>query len=66
MEILCVGVAESSFYTMLIGRFVFGIGAESSYVAQDSVIASWFNGQELGLAMGIAASAAGLVSKYSR
>eukprot|EP00741_Cyanophora_paradoxa_P004824 tig00000829_g4681.t1 len=42
-----------SYPLMLLGRFVFGTGAESLFVAQNSIIASWFaaHRSEMGLAM---------------
>jgi MFS family permease len=42
------------FAFMLIGRFIFGMGAESSYVVQDSMCVEWFRGRHLAKAMGFA------------
>ena len=39
-----------SFWMMVIGRFVFGLGAESLIVAASAAIAKWFKGKELSLA----------------
>jgi len=41
------------FAWMLFGRFVFGLGSESSYVAQDTMCVMWFKGRSLALAMGM-------------
>jgi MFS family permease len=41
------------FGTMLIGRFIFGVGAESSYVVQNSMCVKWFFGDRLATAMAI-------------
>ena len=39
--------------TMLIGRLIFGLGAESLIVAVTTVIARWFKGKELSFAFGL-------------
>jgi len=53
------------FYLMLFGRFVFGLGAESSYVVQNSMAVEWFNGPHLAKAMGITISVSRLGSVLS-
>ena len=45
--------AAPDFGTMVAGRFVFGIGAESMIVAVTVAIAQWFRSATLGLAMGL-------------
>ena len=40
-----------SFKLMIIGRTVFGIGCESMYVGQSSIISEWFITYELPFAM---------------
>eukprot|EP00584_Thalassiosira_punctigera_P022751 CAMPEP_0172574812 /NCGR_PEP_ID=MMETSP1067-20121228/136891_1 /TAXON_ID=265564 ORGANISM="Thalassiosira punctigera, Strain Tpunct2005C2" /NCGR_SAMPLE_ID=MMETSP1067 /ASSEMBLY_ACC=CAM_ASM_000444 /LENGTH=682 /DNA_ID=CAMNT_0013367447 /DNA_START=617 /DNA_END=2668 /DNA_ORIENTATION=- len=51
--ILSMGVANKSWEVMYLGRFVFGLGAESLCVAQSTVVSDWFEGGEVALAMGI-------------
>ena len=41
------------YYITLAGRVIFGIGAESLGVVQNTLIAKWFIGKELSLALGI-------------
>lgn len=43
------------FFVMLGGRFIFGAGAETSYVVQNSMCVKWFFGEHLAMAMGLAA-----------
>jgi MFS family permease len=38
---------------MLLGRFLFGLGAETSIVVVSKVIVKWFKGKELALAFGV-------------
>jgi MFS family permease len=38
---------------MVIGRLIFGLGAETFYVVINKIIARWFKGKELALAFGI-------------
>lgn len=40
--------------TLMIGRFVFGAGAEPLAVVQSAMLARWFKGKELALAFGVA------------
>jgi len=61
---VCMGsllVAFSSvtetFSLTLAGRFVFGIGAETCYVALDTIVVNWFANKAVALAMGICVSA---------
>jgi MFS family permease len=44
---------RGDFVTMVIGRLIFGLGAESMIVAITTVIAKWFKGKELSLAFGL-------------
>jgi MFS family permease len=50
---------ENSFVIMLLGRFIFGLGAESAYVAHDTFCLIWFKGKALALAMGFTTAAGG-------
>ncbi len=43
-----------SLAVMIIGRTIFGIGAESLIVCQSVILAKWFKGKELALAFGFA------------
>lgn len=43
------------FFIMLLGRFLFGVGAESSYVVQNSMCVEWFIGDHLATAMAFTA-----------
>lgn len=47
------GATINSFYVMLMGRFVFGIGAESLAVAQNNYAVLWFKGKELNMVFGL-------------
>lgn len=58
--VFTAGVWTRSFKTMLVGRFLFGIGGESFAVIQNKLISYEFKGKELGLAMGIFSSIARL------
>jgi len=51
--ILTAAGAGMVFFVMLAGRFFFGLGSESFYVAQNKMIAKWFKGKELALAFGL-------------
>jgi MFS family permease len=41
---------------MILGRLIFGLGAETFYVVINKIIARWFKGKELALAFGISLS----------
>jgi len=55
--LFCVGPYFNNYWIMIAGRFLFGVGAESAYVAQDTITAMWFQGKELAMAMGLVGSA---------
>ncbi|MFQ5664327.1 MAG: MFS transporter [Terriglobia bacterium] len=46
--------AAPTFWLMLVGRTIFGIGAESLIICQSAILAKWFKGKELALAFGLA------------
>ena len=48
-----ITASNGNLTSMVTGRLIFGLGAESLIVAVTTVIAKWFKGQELGFAMGI-------------
>eukprot|EP01088_Endostelium_zonatum_P001216 TRINITY_DN11515_c0_g1_i1.p1 TRINITY_DN11515_c0_g1~~TRINITY_DN11515_c0_g1_i1.p1 ORF type:complete len:527 (+),score=77.72 TRINITY_DN11515_c0_g1_i1:42-1622(+) len=37
---------SSSFYIMIIGRIIFGMGSESTIVAQSTILSVWFSGED--------------------
>lgn len=41
------------FWLMIVGRFIFGIGAESLAVAQNNYAVLWFKGKELNMVFGL-------------
>ncbi len=45
--------ASENYVIMLVGRFLFGIGAECYYVVMSKVLAKWFKGKGLAMAFGI-------------
>ena len=51
-----------NFLTMVAGRLIFGLGAESLIVAITTILAKWFKGKELSFAFGINLSIARLGS----
>ncbi len=57
-SLIVVGAAmvagAPTFWMMIAGRTVFGIGAESLVVCQSAILAKWFKGKELALAFGLA------------
>ncbi len=48
-----VMTASQNYTIMLIGRFLFGIGAESYYVVMNKILAKWFKGRGLAMAFGV-------------
>lgn len=55
--IVAYGAFNTSYWQMLLGRFVFGLGGDSFFVGKAIVIANWFKGGELAFAFGITLSA---------
>jgi MFS family permease len=45
-----------SYFTMLAGRTLFGIGSESLNAAQAAIMAHWFRGRQVSLALGLCLS----------
>ncbi|KAH8341394.1 hypothetical protein KR059_005840 [Drosophila kikkawai] len=56
--IFATGGVLGHFWLMIVGRFVFGIGAESLAVAQNSYAVLWFKGKELNMVFGLQLSVA--------
>ena len=52
-------------YTLYLGRFIFGAGAEALVVAQSAILARWFKGKELALSFGIALTISRLGTLFS-
>jgi len=51
--LLTIGVSNKAWGVMYLGRFVFGLGAESLCVAQSTITSDWFEGKDVAFAMGI-------------
>jgi MFS family permease len=51
--VFAFGTTMNAFYIMLLGRFIFGIGAESLAVAQNNYAVLWFKGKELNMVFGL-------------
>ncbi|XP_053662029.1 major facilitator superfamily domain-containing protein 1-like isoform X2 [Anopheles marshallii] len=51
--IFAMGATINLFWLMIVGRFMFGIGAESLAVAQNSYAVLWFKGKELNMVFGL-------------
>ncbi|KAG4066419.1 hypothetical protein HA402_007055 [Bradysia odoriphaga] len=51
--IFAMGGMMDIFWLMIVGRFVFGIGAESLAVAQNNYAVLWFKGKELNMVFGL-------------
>lgn len=51
--VFAFGASINGFYIMLLGRFIFGIGAESLAVAQNNYAVLWFKGKELNMVFGL-------------
>lgn len=47
------GALFDTFWMMIAGRFIFGIGAESLAVAQNNYAVLWFKGKELNMVFGL-------------
>lgn len=48
-----IGVSNKNWEVMFLGRFVFGLGAESLCVAQSTITSDWFEGKDVAFAMGV-------------
>lgn len=56
--IFASGGLLGTFWIMILGRFIFGIGAESLAVAQNNYAVLWFKGKELNMVFGLQLSVA--------
>ena len=52
--IFTLGSAQKHWRLMLLGRIVYGLGGESTYVACSTVLSQWFAGKEMAFAFGLA------------
>lgn len=51
--LFATGALLKAYWLMIVGRFVFGIGAESLAVAQNNYAVLWFKGKELNMVFGL-------------
>ena len=51
--IFSIGVSFKSFPIMLLGRIVFGIGGETTGVAQTAITTLFYSGKQLSFALGM-------------
>uniref|UniRef100_U5ET16 Lysosomal dipeptide transporter MFSD1 n=1 Tax=Corethrella appendiculata TaxID=1370023 RepID=U5ET16_9DIPT len=51
--VFAMGGLINTFWLMILGRFIFGIGAESLAVAQNNYAVLWFKGKELNMVFGL-------------
>lgn len=56
--LFATGGLMNTFWIMIVGRFIFGIGAESLAVAQNNYAVLWFKGKELNMVFGLQLSVA--------
>jgi MFS family permease len=54
-------ITNNSYWIMLAGRFVFGLGGECMSVCSLAIISQWFKGKELAFAFGMNMSISGLI-----
>jgi len=52
--------AGPTFFIMLMGRFIFGLGGESLLITKTKILSKWFKGKELALGFALALSVARL------
>ena len=52
-SIFAFGTSINSYLVMVVGRIVYGFGGESLCVAAQTMLADWFMGKEMAMAMGI-------------
>lgn len=60
--VFCIGVDTKSFFWMIMGRMIFGVGGETLSVAQTRMTTRHFRGKELAFALGLNLSVARLGS----
>jgi MFS family permease len=60
-----LGVQADQLWLMLLGRAIYGLGGDNLTIAQSTVVARWFDGQELAFALGITVSISRLGSVFN-
>jgi MFS family permease len=50
--LFAIGAGSKSFNTMLLGRAIFGIGCEATYISSFVLLVEWFENYEMSFAMG--------------
>ncbi|KAJ3321949.1 hypothetical protein HDV06_003686 [Boothiomyces sp. JEL0866] len=63
--VLTYGVADKNFNFMLVGRFIFGFGAECLDVGQSDIVTKWFRGHGMAFAFGLNFTVARLFTTFS-
>jgi len=63
--VVVISAYKFEYYSMLVGRCIFGIGSESLNAAQAAIMAHWFRGQEVSLALGLCLSVPKLGSAFN-
>ncbi|KAJ3270931.1 hypothetical protein HDV01_007328 [Terramyces sp. JEL0728] len=63
--VLTYGVADKNFSYMLVGRFIFGFGAECLDVGQSDIVTKWFRGHGMAFAFGLNFTVARLFTTFS-
>lgn len=63
--VFAVGTSYKNWHVMLLGRILYGLGGENICVAQSALLAAWFAGKELALALGICLSLSRLGSVFN-
>lgn len=62
--VYAIGGTKNVYWVMLAGRVIFGLGGECMSVGQSAIIANWFKGKELALALGLNLTFARLASVF--
>ena len=63
--VFCIGGYQESYWIMMLGRFIFGLGGESMTVSQSAIVSAWFQGKELSFAFGVNLSVARIGSSIN-
>ncbi len=63
--IFMLGGIYETYWIMMLGRFVFGLGGECLVVSQSTVISQWFKANEIALALGLNITASRLGSSVN-
>jgi MFS family permease len=63
--ILSFGADWDSFWTLVLGRLIFGMGSETLFVVQAVYCNNWFKNMEISLAMGVSSSVPNFISFMS-